>query len=70
MVECILFPDQIKHLKKVDLWPSEFQESGTIETSKSEINDKKQVVEDGDEESDDDLMLEHNPNHVVVDDSD
>mmetsp|Transcript_5375 Transcript_5375/g.7549 ORF Transcript_5375/g.7549 Transcript_5375/m.7549 type:complete len:163 (-) Transcript_5375:28-516(-) len=57
-IEHVLFPDQIKHIQQLQLWPQEF------------VVSEKKVEETSEQNPDDDELLQFNPNHQVVADSD
>jgi len=68
LVEHVLFPEQIKHLRRISKWPESFgegQELASESNSSLEGEDREGGEEkNDDEEEDDDLFV--NPNHQAV----
>eukprot|EP01116_Phalansterium_solitarium_P017164 TRINITY_DN415_c0_g1_i1.p2 TRINITY_DN415_c0_g1~~TRINITY_DN415_c0_g1_i1.p2 ORF type:complete len:190 (+),score=66.97 TRINITY_DN415_c0_g1_i1:128-697(+) len=71
LVEHILFADQIKHIKSLNLWPAEFTDD---DESRSEAKKEAHAApasasDDSGSDSDEDADLFVNPNRVTVADS-
>lgn len=62
-VSHVLYEEQIKYLKSIDLWPAAFASSGAGEDGEEERGNEGFDYGDSDGSFDDDFV---NPNHVGV----